>query len=120
KWTNWEVDTMSNIKKGAKQAAKKKRAKTAGLATRMPRRDEIPGIVLDLPDISDWKKAAEVLRVRPFYMGPNSHPFSCLEATQMRLDKKKGKVTYAYVNDFRLAEHCVRYSSLTGLQAFRT
>jgi hypothetical protein len=111
---------MSNIKKGAKQAAKKKRAKKmAGLA-RMPRRDDIRGIVLDLPDISNWKEAARVLRIRPFYMGPNSLPFSCLEATRMRLDKKKDGVTYSYVNDFRVAEHCVRYSSLTGLQAFRT
>jgi hypothetical protein len=38
----------------------------------------------------------------------------------VRLDKKKGKVTYSYVNDFGVAEHCVRYSSLAGLRAFRT
>ena len=48
-------------------------------------------------------------------MASNSLPFSRSEAAQMRLDKKKGKVTYSYVNDFRVAEHCVRYSSLTGL-----
>jgi len=110
---------MANVKKSAKKTAKKT-AKTAGLAAKMPRREEIHGIEVDLPDISNWKEAARVLRIRPFYTGPNSLPFSCLEATQMRLDKKKGIVTYAYVNDFRVAERCVRYSSLTGLQAFRT
>jgi hypothetical protein len=112
---------MSDIKKGAKKTAKKKRAKkTARLAAAMPRREDIHGIEVDLPDISNWKEAARVLRIRPFYMGPSSLPFSCLEATQMRLDKKRGNVTYSYVNDFRVAERCVRYSSLAGLQAYRT
>jgi len=103
---------MSNIKRGTKKIAKKATAKktaakkTVARAKAMPRRGDISGIAADLPDISDWKQAAEKLRIRPFYTGPNSLPFSCLEATRIRLDKKVGAVTFSYVNDFRLADHC--------------
>jgi hypothetical protein len=102
---------MSNINKGAKKAAKKatakkKTAKKMAAPAKAPRREDIPGIARDLPDISDWRQAARALKIRPFYAGPKSLPFSCLEATQMRLDKKVGAVTFSYVNDFRLAEHC--------------
>lgn len=59
----------------------------------MPRREDIPGINLGLPDGSDWRLAAEDLGIRPFYKGADSLPFSCLEATQRREDKKVGGVT---------------------------
>jgi hypothetical protein len=119
---------MRNIKRGAKKTAKKAAVKkggakkavakkgtakkiamrtTAALAEPAPLRENIPGIVRDLPDGSDWKRAAEDLGIRPFYKGDDSLPFSCLEATQRREDKKVGGVMYSYVNDFRLAEHCV-------------
>ena len=34
-----------------------------------PRREDIRGIVVDLPDLSDWKQAAKVLKIKPFYTG---------------------------------------------------
>jgi hypothetical protein len=104
KWTKLGVDAM------AKKTAKKR----AALATTMPRREDIQGIVRDLPDISDWREAARVLKIRPFYQGPGSLPFSCLTATQMRMDppKKVGGVTYSSVNDFRLAEPCLQRARL--------
>jgi|SRR5262249_21686308 len=108
---------MSGIKRGAKKttkkgatkkgAAKKKAMRaTAALAEPMPRREDIRGITLDLPDGSDWRQAAKVLKIRPFYNRSDSLPFSCLEATLLRMDKKVGPITYSYVNDFRVAEHC--------------
>jgi hypothetical protein len=113
------VDAMSNIKKGAKKTAKKKAAKKkAALATTMPRREDIPGIARDLPDISDWREAARVLKIRPFYQGPGSLPFSCFTATQMRMDppKKIGGVSFSSVNDFRLAEQCLQRARLHSYQ----
>jgi hypothetical protein len=106
---------MSNIKKGAKKTTKKKASrKTAALARTTPRREDISGIVRDLPDISDWREAARVLKIRPFYQGPGALPFSCLTATQMRMDppKKVGRVSFSSVNDFRLAEQCLQRARL--------
>ena len=102
------VDAMSNIKKGAKKTAKKK------AATTMPRREDIPGLTRELPDISDWREAARVLKIRPFYTGPGSLPFSCLTATQMRMDppRKINGAIYQSVNDFRLAEQCLQRAKL--------
>ena len=99
---------MSNIKKRAKKTAKKKAAAT------MPRREDIQGITLDLPDISDWREAAKVLKIKPFYNGPGALPFSCFTATQMRMDppKRIRGVIYQSVNDFRLAEQCLQRAKL--------
>jgi hypothetical protein len=116
---------MSSSKRGAKKTAKKGTAKngtakkkamraTAALAEPMPRREDIEGITRELPDISDWREAARVLKIRPFYTGPGSHPFSCLTATQMRMDppRKINGVMYQSVNDFRLAEQCLQQARL--------
>lgn len=100
-------------KKATKTAKKKTSAKKAALAT-MPRREDIKGITLELPDISDWKQAAKVLKIKPFYQGPGALPFSCFQATQMHMDppKKVGGVSYSSVNDFRLAEECLQHAKL--------
>jgi hypothetical protein len=106
---------MSKVKTAAKTAAKKRTAvKKAAVATTMPRREDIAGLARDLPDISDWRLAAKVLKIKPFYQGPGAPPFSCLQATQMRMDppKKVGGVSYSSVNDFRLAEPCLQRARL--------
>jgi hypothetical protein len=56
----------------------------------MPRREDIPGIALRLPDLANWKEAARALKVRPFYTGAGSVPFSRLRATQI-LDSAQGR-----------------------------
>src|SRR5262245_54701389 len=102
-------------KKAVKKTAKKKTAaKKAAVATATPRREDIAGITLGLPDISDWKLAARVLKIKPFYQGPGALPFSCFQATQMIMNppKKVGGVSYSSVNDFRLAEQCIQRARL--------
>jgi hypothetical protein len=103
-------------KKAVKKTAKKKTAaKKAAAATATPRREDIKGIVLDLPDISNWKLAAKVLKIKPFYQGPGALPFSCFQATQMNMfpPKKNDKgVPFSSVNDFRLSEQCVQKAKL--------
>lgn len=92
-----------------KKTSKKERETIATLdTTMMPRREVIPGIAPDLPDISNWKLAAEALKIRPFYTGAKSLPFSCLRATQMRIEPpiKKGGVAFIEVNDYFLAQEC--------------
>jgi hypothetical protein len=103
-------------KKEAKKTAKKKTAaKKAAAAAATPRREDIKGIVLDLPDLSNWKLAAKVLKIKPFYQGPGALPFSCFQAIQMHMDppKKNDKgVPFSSVNDFRLAEGCLQHAKL--------
>jgi hypothetical protein len=46
------------------------------------------------------------LKVTPFYSGADSYPFSCLRATQMKMDppvKRKG-VPFSSINEFYLSE----------------
>jgi hypothetical protein len=67
---------MSNINKGAKKAAKKatakkKTAKKMAAPAKAPRREDIPGIARDLPDISDWRQAARALKIRHSMPAPN-------------------------------------------------
>jgi hypothetical protein len=82
--------------------------KVTAHGTTTPRREDIPGITPELPDLSDWKEAAKVLKIRPFFEGPDSKPFSCLRATQMRMDPPMivDKKRFFSVNDFLLAEEC--------------
>jgi hypothetical protein len=94
-----------SAKKTAKKTTRKAKKKTAKKAARkmaaaapMPRREQIPGIALGLPDLADWKEAARALKVRPFYTGPGSVPFSRLRATQV-LDSAQGHRSF---NDFYL------------------
>ena len=101
-------------KKAVKKTAKKKTAAKKAAAA-PPRREDIAGIVPDLPDLSDWKLAAKVLKIKPFYQGPGALPFSCFQATQMNMfpPKKNAKgVSFSSVNDFRLAEQCVQHAKL--------
>jgi hypothetical protein len=75
-------------------------------------RATIPGIAVDLPDISNWTLAAEQLKISPFYEGADAKPFSCLRATQMLMEppiKKKVDgvmVPFKSANDFFLAAEC--------------
>ncbi len=64
------------------------------------RREDIPGYSTSRPDMSNWKEAAAALRVRPFYEGPASVPFSRLRAYLVP-DATRGNATF---NDFYL-EH---------------
>jgi hypothetical protein len=65
----------------------------AGFADTTPRRENIPGIAADFPDIGDWREAAgsDSLRIRPFFTGSGSRPFSCLRATQIRIEPPRKK-----------------------------
>jgi hypothetical protein len=95
-------------KKAVKKAAAKKKAPKQKTATgvagaaasigTMPRRENIPGIAVDLPDFADWRQAARALRVSPFFTGPDAVPFSRLRATQI-LDPMRGQKSF---NDFFL------------------
>jgi hypothetical protein len=87
-------------KKAAKNKAAKKAVKRA--ASAIPRKTAIPGYDQTRPDGSNWKLAAEALKIRPFYTGPGSKPFSCLRAQQLP-DPVRGNATY---NDFYLAPEC--------------
>ena len=78
--------------------AKKKKKKAGAKAAATPRRESIPGIAPDLPDFANWVEAARVLKVAPFYSGPDPVPFSRLWATQI-LDPMRGQRSY---NDFYL------------------
>jgi hypothetical protein len=64
------------------------------------RREDIPGYSTSRPDMSNWKEAAAALRVRPFYEGADSVPFSRLRAYLVP-DPTRGNATF---NDFYL-EH---------------
>jgi hypothetical protein len=77
-------------KKKAKPAAKKrvKRVpkKTAEPARerRLPRKEDVPGYAPGLPDWQRWPEIAIRLKVRPFYTGKDSVPFSRLRARGYR------------------------------------
>lgn len=85
-------------KTAKKKAVKKKAARKMAARAPMPRREDIPGIALGLPDFADWREAARALKVRPFYTGSDSVPFSRLRATQI-LDSAQGRRS---LNDFYL------------------
>lgn len=72
------------------------------VAEETPRKEDIPGYVSGLRDFEPFAKAARAMKVRPFYNGPDSVPFSCLRAKQI-LDPTRGS---SALNDFYLA--CVK------------
>jgi hypothetical protein len=83
------------------------------MSEKEPRREDIPGITANLPDISNWKTVARILKIRPFYKGPDSKPFSCLHATLIVMDpplivKRVGHPALRFyrVNDYSLAPEC--------------
>jgi hypothetical protein len=82
----------------AKKVTKKKATKKAAPA--MPEKTDIPGYSASVPDMADWTLAAKALKVRPFYTGPDSVPFSRLRA-RLVPDPTKGNAAF---NDFWLAQ----------------
>jgi hypothetical protein len=91
-----------------------KRTAAALERRRAPRREDIPGISADLPDIyDDWRNGAAACKVRPFYRGADSYPFSCLRARLLNnISKMKpgdpDRVIYDRVNEFYLALECIQ------------
>jgi hypothetical protein len=104
---------MAKAKKKAKLAGAAKKKKPAmSMAAATSLRAKIPGIAVDLPDISNWQLAAKKLKIEPFYKGAGAKPFSCLRATQMNMEppiKKEVEgvmIPFKSVNDFFLAPEC--------------
>jgi len=73
-------------KKTARPAARKKTKPTAAVKAqravpaKLPRKEDVPGYTSGIPDEAKWPEVARVLKVRPFYTGPGSVPFSRLRA----------------------------------------
>jgi hypothetical protein len=66
-----------------KQRARKQPPRPMAARAMMPRREDVPGIAKDLPDFANFREAAIVLKVAPFFTGPGAVPFSRLRATQI-------------------------------------
>jgi hypothetical protein len=90
-------------KKKAKPTTKKRAnrvsKKTAGPVRKgkLPRKEDVPGYTPGLPDMERWPDVAVVLKVRPFYTGKGSVPFSRLRAREI-------PAFPGMKNDFYLAE----------------
>ena len=89
-------------KKGLAKAKPVKKAKPspirAAAAPPLPRKQDVPGYSPSAPDMAAWPEVAVVLKVRPFYVGPDSVPFSRLRA-HLVPDPTRGNKTF---NDFFL------------------
>src|SRR5215510_486189 len=70
-------------KKKAKPAAK--RMAGPGRQERLSRKEEVHGYTPGLPDLQKWPDIAIELKVRPFYSGKDSVPFSRLRARLFRV-----------------------------------
>jgi hypothetical protein len=97
-----------SAKKVAKKKAKPAMKKTKPAAARkaraaaqaeLPRKEDVPGYTPGIPDEAKWPEVARVLKVRPFYTGPGSVPFSRLRAREVP-DPTRGNQP---ANDFYLA-----------------
>jgi hypothetical protein len=88
-------------KPATKKRAKRVSKKTAGPARKrkLPRKEDVPGYTPGLPDLARWPEVAVVLKVRPFYTGKDSVPFSRLRA---RLVRDSTDVRNPMKNDFYL------------------
>jgi hypothetical protein len=71
-------------KKRAKHAAKKRAKRGPARKRRLPREEDVPGYSPGLPDMEKWPDIAIAYKVRPFYNGKNSVPFSRLRAPGSR------------------------------------
>ena len=69
-------------KPAAKRRAKRVPKKMAAPARerRLPRKEDVPGYTPGLPDEQRWPEIAIILKVKPFYTGKDSVPFSRLRA----------------------------------------
>jgi hypothetical protein len=85
-------------KKKTKAATTKKKAKAAA-KPKPPRKQDVPGYSTGVPDLAKWPEVARVLKVRPFYKGLGSVPFSRLRAHLV----PDGAAGNAMKNDFYLA-----------------
>jgi hypothetical protein len=101
------VTAKKIAKKKAKPAAKK-RAKPVpkemagpGRKERLPRKEEVRGYTPGLPDLQKWPDIAIELKVRPFYRGKDSVPFSRMRARLFRLFTD---VHHPMSNEFYLGE----------------
>jgi hypothetical protein len=61
---------------------------------------DIPGYTTGIPDLSNWRLAAQALKVRPFYEGHDAVPFDRLRAREVP-DPTRGN---APANDFYLEQ----------------
>jgi len=101
------VSAKKIAKKKAKPAAKK-RAKPVpkemagpGRKERLPRKEEVRGYTPGLPDLQKWPDIAIELKVRLFYRGKDSVPFSRMRARLFRLFTD---VHHPMSNEFYLGE----------------
>jgi len=98
-----KVKATKAKKRAVKKTAARKTAARKTAAPRplgsgaMPRREDVPGISRDHPDLANFREAAIALKVAPFFTGPGAVPFSRLRATQIL---GPGNRTF---NDFFLA-----------------
>jgi hypothetical protein len=68
-------------KRVAKKAARRAPKRAARRAPeRLPRKEDVRDYTPGLPDMAQWPEVAVVLKVRPFYTGPDSVPFNRLRA----------------------------------------
>lgn len=66
--------------KAAKTTTRRSTALRATLAAPPPRKEDVPGYSTGVRDYARWPDVAIVLKVRPFYTGAASVPFSRLRA----------------------------------------
>ena len=67
-------------KKRAKRVPKKTAAPAREIQRRLPGKEDVPGYAPGLPDLQRWPEIAIQFKVRPFYTGEDSVPFSRLRA----------------------------------------
>src|SRR4051812_44045210 len=107
-----KAKAKAKAKVRVKRSARAARPATMSMARSTSLRASIPGIAVDLPDISNWQLAAKQLKIEPFFSGAGAKPFSCLRATQMNMEppiKKEVEgvmIPFRSVNDFFLAPEC--------------
>src|SRR5262249_15081683 len=73
-----EKTARPSATKKTKRAATKKAQEAA--KAELPRKEDVPGYTPGIPDEAKWPEVARVLKVRPFYTGPGSVPFTRLRA----------------------------------------
>jgi hypothetical protein len=92
-----------------KNSAMKMAAVAPSKKARRPVKTDVPGYDPSYPDQgpTQFEDAAYRLRIRPFYNGPNSRPFECLEAAlQPTTSYRSGRIMTGLFNDFRLTQAC--------------
>jgi hypothetical protein len=90
--------SAKKIAKKKARPATNKRAKRVSKKTapparkrKLPRKEFVPGYTRGLPDLQKWPDIAIVLKVRPFYTGKDSVPFSRLGARLFNVPPMKNE-----------------------------